>query len=363
MKKFMLNVILCGFAIFLNGCGKDSAGKPDLSTIKDYKTIRRELAKENNQKLINMVKEIDQDISELFSSTGIKFVIIPTGNNSNKAEIDYSSLLNKRINKLFYVENIGYEEIHIKDHLKTRLMDLEKKLWKWRDLHSIALGDLKYEDTKDCINKEYVTPNRNDLGLILSALIDVNVYDFDNQPKFYNRLLGKTRSFYDICRAGPYAPTVSAPPEGNENHPSELALIDLIRKGNNLDNADCNSLFEIMKNTIILDLNISNGFKGKISTGSLRGMGVESLSITSQEHGVVLSLDGLQFTKDLRSLVLKNVLVEDLASLANLKDLTNLEIDYPELKKYLKNCPVNSSNDTVNNFCKDLGFSSLRPRN
>ncbi len=167
------------------------------------------------------------------------------------------------------------------------------------------------------------------------------IYPSDIRNRTVGEWLFSTRNLYHACV--------------DKTNVEQYALVSIFRSINEMDSADCLSLFEAIKDSTHLEITIPSGTKGTPNLVALRGMPLETLTITSEEP-ITLSLEGLEFAKDLKELNLKNIKVENLIPISNLNGMDSLVIDFPNLKRHLKNCPTKGENETLRDYCQNLGF-------
>ena len=154
--------------------------------------------------------------------------------------------------------------------------------------------------------------------------------------------LSATRNFFHACK--------------DKFNLEQYALVSILRSENEMESADCLTLFETLRDSTHLEISIPDN-TGSLSLVALRGMPLETLTLSSTENSkVALNLEGIERAQGLRELVIKNVKVVDLSKIANLKEMDTLVIEYPGLKRQLKNCPVKTANLALNRFCQNLGF-------
>ncbi len=162
-----------------------------------------------------------------------------------------------------------------------------------------------------------------------------------NIPETAEEWVAQTRNLYHSCI--------------NNANLEEYAIVYFIRSANQMDSTSCRTLFETFKNSTHLEITIPSGFKGIIKLVALRGIPLESLTLVAETEATV-DLTGLEMAKDLKELTLKNIKVGNLNPISNLKEMDSLVIDFPNLKRHLKNCPTKGENETLRDFCQNLGF-------
>lgn len=162
----------------------------------------------------------------------------------------------------------------------------------------------------------------------LSAWPVLAYYEYEVRTQtlhnFAKKVVMATRNIYHVCK--------------ENTDPLMLFLAHQVSR-------DCLSLLEELKDTTQLEITLTTS--DSMDCAALRGIPLEYLSITS-DHLIKLSLEGLEGAKDLRELRLKNIQVEDLSPLYNLKKMETLWMD----SSLVKHCPTHTPNPALNEFCQ-----------
>jgi hypothetical protein len=320
MKPYF--AIILGSLILLLGCGKDkiiSESPADLSLKESLKRIDERKS---------TLKELESNLQILKKFYGITFKYNPGA----PVEIsgDFSGLFEMRFDP--------------KKLLKTKEEDLLGSL-------SVFLGKVGWLSTSFIKEGGLATPGFEGKENFYKAISSSSAVswetkqDVENREKVIAQWLEATRNFYHACE--------------DKTDRSQHALVSIIRQRKQMDEAGCLPLFEsFKKDPKTMEIKIGPEHKGAINLVALRGIPLESLSITGEnpDAKIVLNLEGLEKTKSLKELTLKNALVENLEAISQLEEMHTLVIDYPGLKRHLKSCPVDSPNIPLQNFCRDLGF-------